>query len=359
MSDYMKSILNAFHDMLFVFTKEGIIDDYLTTNHKDELIEPKEAFLHKHHREVLPEYVNSQIEQAFNTLDQGKEQYKFDYSLIQNGQRQWYVAILSKITYGDEIKYLGAVRNITARKSAEIELAKKNEELKELNRQKDKLFSVISHDLKNAVAGMVGTYDMILEDYEEFSKEELFEYLTLLDQRSRNTAELLEDLLQWSRNQFKEVTTDPENLNVAQIADTVFNGVISRADQKSITLKNRVSDDLHVYADPNMLKTILRNLIINGIKFSHQDGEITVNAESHEEVKISVTDQGVGMDEETVRKVLNKKTTYTTEGTSGEKGSGLGLDLCIDFVEKHNGEIWADSQPGEGTTFMFTLPSNN
>jgi len=346
--------------MLFVFTTEGIIDDYLTTNHEDELLQPKEFFINKHHREVLPEYVSSQIDQAFKKLDQGEEQYKFDYSLEQNGHRQWYVAILSKFQEGDATKYLGAVRNITDRKSAEIELAKKNEELKELNRQKDKLFAVISHDLNNAVAAMVGTYDMILEDYEEFSKDEVFGYLKLLDQQSRNTAELLEDLLIWSKNQFKEVTINPEKLNVAQIVDSVFNGVNSVAEQKSITLKNTVSDALYVNADPNMLKTILRNLITNGIKFSHPDGEVIVNAEANnEEVKISVSDKGIGMDQETVNKVLNRKITYTTEGTSGEKGSGLGLDLCIDFVEKHNGEIWADSQSNKGTTFTFTLPLQN
>jgi len=479
MTDHLQSILDAFHDLLFVFNKEGIIKDYISTNHEDELILPKEVFLEKSHRNVLPPKVSSKLDQAFNNLDQGKEQDRFDYSLELNGQKQWYSAVLSKISDGDDPKYLGAVRNITDRKNQELllrgilntspggiivlqairdgedtiidfevtqinksveiltgasekelvgqqittiiadkaeekmmeqfrtvvekgnpvefqyqyrdeqdqvlwyqvkvakyrdgvignflditkqkkteeKLAEKNEELEKLNQQKDKLFSVISHDLRNAVAGAKGMYDMIMEDYEELSKSEIFEYLKLLNQRTNNTHELLEDLLDWSKNQFQEVTTDLEKLHLVSITNTILNNVRSHAESKEINLINEIPDAFYVHADANMIKTVLRNLVTNGIKFSNPGRKIIMHAErKNQKIKVSVIDEGIGMDEETQKKVMNKEITHTSQGTSGEKGSGVGLDLCIDFVKKNGGEIWVESKLGKGSTFNFTIP---
>ncbi|MBD3615990.1 MAG: PAS domain S-box protein [Gracilimonas sp.] len=481
MTDYLKSILNAFHDLLFVFTADGIIEDYIATNHEDELILPKEAFLGKSYKEVLPPHVTKKLDEAFHKLDQGQKQYNFDYSIETKGKIQWYNAVLSKFENGDAPRYLGAVRNITDRKnhelllrsvlntspggimvfdavrdsediiidfeitqinkSAEIltgasekelvgqritsavadrakekilnqfktvvlegspvefqyqhineqgevfwyhskvvkyrdgvvstfmditeqkqtenKLAEKNKELQELNRQKDKLFSVISHDLRNAVAGARGVYDMIFEDFEGLSKEEVFEYLKLVKKRTENTHELLEDLLAWSKNQFQEVTTDLENLSLSDLTDSVFNVIRSNAESKEIELENQVPDTIYVHADANMVKTILRNLIVNGIKFSQSGSKVVVQAKkTSEEVEISVIDEGVGIEEDALKKILNKKSTYTTPGTEGEKGSGLGLDLCIDFAEMHGGTIWVNSEPDNGSVFTFTLPKN-
>jgi len=479
MSDYLTSILNAFHNLLFVFTEDGIISDYITPNHEDELIQPKEVFLGKHHRDVLPPHVSTQIERAFKKIDEGEKQYQFDYSLELKGETQWYVAVISKIEHGNESKYLGAVSNITTRKNNELllqeifnitpaammifqtvrdsgdriidfeitdvnkstarltgvpekqligqkliplipdhekektlnrlksvvetgksvdydyrhidefdetrwylsrtvkfkdgvvssflditehkkteaVLAKKNKELKKLNRHKDKLFSVISHDLRNAISGPIGLYDLILEDYDTLSKEELLEYLKLLKHKTRSTFDLLEDLLAWSKNQFQKITLKPEKINLAEITISVFNSLSPNAGDKWIGLKNKVPDDIFVYADLNMVKTILRNLISNGIKFSNPGGEIVVRANNIEnEVEISVTDEGIGIKKDALEKIFNKESNYTTTGTKGEKGSGLGMDLCIDFVEKQRGRIWAESEPGKGTTFTFTLP---
>lgn len=479
MSDYLKSILNAFHDLLFVFSKDGIIEDYLTPNHQDELILPGEDFLGKNYQDVLPPQVSENLQQAFKQLEQGEEQVKFDYKLELKGEKHWFEAVISKMAYENESGYLGAVRNITRRKNYELllrgvlntspggimvfrtvrdsgetivdfeithinktveeligiteeeligqrltvaiprelkdtmferfktvvetekpvefeyqhepepgdvtwyfaklakykdgvissflnitkqkkneeELARANEELKELNRQKDKLFSVISHDLRNSISGTLGIYDLILEDYEALPKEELVEYLTVLSERAKNTNELLQDLLQWSKNQFQEVTLDFQKLNLAEVTTAVFSRVRSNAEGKGIELKNQVPNSVFVQADLNLLSTILRNLITNGIKFSHPGGEVAVCAESkNNEVEISITDKGVGIEKEALDKILDKKRNYTTQGTSGEKGSGLGLDLCIDFVEKHGGELRVESEPGEGSSFTFTLP---
>ncbi len=478
MTEYLKSILNAFHDLLFVFTADGTIEDYIATNHEDELILPKKEFIGKNHKEVLPPHVSKKLDQAFQKLNRGQEQYTFDYKIEVKGNPQWYNAVLSKIKNGDNPRYLGAVRNITVRKNQELfirsilntspggvmvlgavrdykdeiidfkidqvnqsvefltgaseedlvgqrittvvdknvkkkmltqfkavvqsgaplefqyqhrdekgeviwyhsravkyqdgivgtfmditeqkkteeKLAEKNEELQELNRQKDKLFSVISHDLRNAVAGAKLVYDVIFLDYEGLSKNEILEYLHLLNHRTNNIHELLEDLLAWSKNQSQKVTTDLEKLHLASLIDTTLDNVRSQADSKKIELLNQIPDTIYVHADANMIKTVLRNLITNGIKFSNPGGKVSINAErTNQKIKVSVRDDGIGMNKETQEKVMNRQTTFTSEGTSGEKGSGVGLDLCIDFVEIHGGEIWVESKPGQGCTFNFTL----
>lgn len=481
MADYLKSILNAFQDLLFVFSSDGVIEDFITSLHEDELILPQEAFLGKNFKDVLPPHISKNIKKAFLELEKGQQQYSFDYNIEVKGKEQWYTAVISKIQYDNKSGYLGAVRNITARKSYELllrgilntspggilvlqairdtddtiidfeathmndsveiltgvseseligqritgmvgvgvsmknkimnqfcevmktgnhvdfqyhhtnrkgegfwyhskvvkyrdgvistfmditkqkktedDLEAKNEELRELNRQKDKLFSVISHDLRNAVSGAKGVYDMILEDYQNFSKAEIHEYLKILNISSRNTFELMDDLLAWSKNQFQEVTTNIEQLHIAGLTDSVFDKVKSSAEFKGISLLNQVDDTAIAQADANMMKIILRNLVSNAIKFSKSGDEVVVQAEeTDEKVKISVIDEGVGIENSALEKILDKKSTYTTLGTKGEKGSGIGLDLCIDFIEMHGGTIQVDSEPGKGSAFTIILP---
>ncbi len=258
---------------------------------------------------------------------------------------------------GNITGFEGYIRNISGRKETEEELVKTNRELQKLNRQKDKLFSAIAHDLKNTVSGPQGLYSIIFEDYDSLSKEELFEYLLILRKSVNNQAELLEDLLLWAKNQFENVSINPEEVHLNEIIREVLDLTDFSASEKNIHFINRVNDTIKIYADPDMLKIIIRNLINNAIKFSYQNGRIWLDTdESENEVKVAITDEGVGMSEEVVDKIFKKDIHYTTKGTGGEKGSGLGLDLCLDFIEKHNGTINAKSKPGEGTTIEFCLP---
>ncbi|SHF66793.1 PAS domain S-box-containing protein [Fodinibius roseus] len=358
MTEYLKSILNAFYDHLFVFTADGIIEDYTATDRGEEFMPPAKELVEKHHRQVLPSQVSQKIGQAFDRLKEGEKQVTFEYEIEMGEKNRWYNAVLSKISNGEGDKFLLAVKDTTDQKKMEKKLALKNEKLTELNRQKDKLFSVISHDLRNAVGGAKGVYSILLQDYDEFSKEDILEYLELLNKNTRETHELLEDLLAWSRVKLGEVTTDIQEVHLSKLTDVVFEKVQSDAGEKGISLENRVPDAIHADADAGMVKKILKNLIANGIKYSHPGGTVMVKAEeTGDSVTISVVDEGVGIDENAQEKVLDKDHNYTAFGTNGEKGPGIGLDICIDFVERHGGGIRLESEPGKGSTFTFTLPA--
>lgn len=258
---------------------------------------------------------------------------------------------------GNITGFEGYIRDISEHKETEEELVKTNKELQKLNRQKDKLFSAIAHDLKNTVSGPQGLYRVIFEDYDSLSKEELHEYLIILRKSVNNQAELLEDLLLWAKNQFENVSVNPDKMPLNEVIKEVLELIEFSASEKKIRFNNRINDTINIYADPDMLKIIIRNLVNNAIKFSNQNGRIWLDAEeSDNDVKVTISDEGVGMSEEVMDKIFNKDIHYTSKGTGGEKGSGLGLDLCLDFIEKHNGTINAESKPGEGTTIEFSLP---
>lgn len=337
---------------------EDAIADF-TITHINKSVEDltgatSEQLIGKSIADLIPDSLEELLIGKFKAAIEKEAPVEFQYQ--HDGEQTgivWYHAKVVK--YRDGV--ISAFMDITEQKKAEEELAVKNKELEELNRHKDKLFSVISHDLRNSFAAAQGVYSILFEDYETLSKEEIYEFLKLVKQRTDSTQELLEDLLAWSNNQFQEVTANLEKLCLADLVRFVFNTVRSNAEDKGIALESQVPDTMYVYADENMVKTILRNLVVNGIKFSESGGNITVQAkETSDHVNISVTDEGVGIEEDALEKILNKKSTYTTPGTDGEKGSGLGMDLCIDFVEMHDGTIWAESEPGKGSTFTFTLP---
>lgn len=606
MTEYLKSILNAFQDLVFIFTEKGVINDYLSPNTDNELILPREVFLGKHYTEVLPPEVTSKIDSSFAALNKGKQSSQFDYSLNIEGEKYWYAAVISKIELDNGTHYLGVVRNITERKNQELfirgildsslsgiitfrairndegkiidfeisqindsalkmigfpkeqmqntrlmndfdskrrnkilkkftqvtdtgnkeeltfeytssdgetiwfqsgvskykdgvvatfqditeqinrekklresekkyrnifenvrdvfyqtdvkgvvteispsierysgykpeeiigkpvvnfyyypedraslmetllqknevidfevrlktksgqlayasvnaylvmgesgeivgveghmrdiserkkaeeELVAINEQLKDLNRQKNKLFSVIAHDLRNSVSGASGLFEIIFDDYDSCTKEELFEYLTIFRKSSENSIKLLNDLLFWAKNQFEEISVERVQIDLFETTESVLNFLETQASEKEITLENKIHEDIQVYADVTMIKTILRNLVSNAIKFSNPEGKVVLSATSDKKhVQVSVKDNGIGISEENLQKIFDRKQYFTSQGTQGEKGTGLGLDLCLDLVNKQDGKMWAESEPDKGTEFIFTLPHKN
>ncbi len=235
----------------------------------------------------------------------------------------------------------------------------KTTELKELNASKDKFFSIIAHDLKNPFNTIIGFSEMMKESVRLKDSATFYEYAVMINTSAVQTLRLLENLLEWANAQRGKLTFMPVEVNLRELIMDEFSMVEETALGKNIELESYVNDSLTIVADKNMIRTILRNLITNAVKFTHKGGLVKVNAETYKNrVEVSVSDTGIGMSGETIAKLFRIDANLSTRGTENEKGTGLGLFLCKEFVEKHNGEIWVESTPGKGSTFKFMLPVN-
>lgn len=227
----------------------------------------------------------------------------------------------------------------------------------EINSTKDKFFSIISHDLRNPFAAIVSFSRILKRDIENLTVEELHELALELDKSVLKINNLLENLLQWSRTQTGKIKYQPEYIAIHEIVKENLNLFKNNAREKRITLIDRVDDNTPVWADPNMTDTVIRNLLSNALKYTNEGGRIVINSEFRDhKVFISVEDNGVGMSEVNKNKIFRVDTLHSTYGTMDEKGSGLGLLLCKEFVEKQGGEITFESELNKGSTFTFSLP---
>ncbi|NLF41914.1 MAG: HAMP domain-containing histidine kinase, partial [Bacteroidales bacterium] len=255
------------------------------------------------------------------------------------------------------IQTIGTITDITAQKSAELKIAKQNEDLKNLNATKDKFFSIMSHDLKNAFTSILGLSELMIKDYEKLSKDDRIEFARLIHQTSKNTFALLENLLQWARTQNGNIPFSPQKHNLSLVVDACYEVLKNQALLKNVELKNNVPPYIFIHADIEMLKTIIRNIASNAIKFTRNNGVVNINANiSNNQVEISVIDNGIGMDDKTKNSLFNLAESKSKKGTSGEMGTGLGLILCKEFILKHGGSINVESQVNKGTSISFTIP---
>ena len=249
------------------------------------------------------------------------------------------------------------VRDITERKNAEQALKESEARLAELNVTKDRLFSIIGHDLRGPFNSIIGFSDLLLNQIEEKDFEGIERYARIIRDSSHRAMDLLTNLLEWSRAQSGKIEFNPEYVELVTVIDEIVAFLNDSAQQKSITISRNLPHHLPVLADKDMVHTILRNLVSNGIKFSNSGGNIIIKAEQmDDQLTISVADDGVGINEEVLDKLFHIEKSHSTRGTLQEKGTGLGLLLCKDFVEKHGGMIWAESIEGEGSVFYFTIP---
>jgi PAS domain S-box-containing protein len=237
-------------------------------------------------------------------------------------------------------------------------LLESEDRLKELNASKDKFFSIISHDLRSPFTSIIGFAEVMLEDIDTLDKDEIKEFTSSIYKSSKNIQNLLENLLQWSRVQTGRIEFNPIKFDLNNLANDVVALYQVNAARKKISLVNNIEAEIHVKADKFMIDTVMRNLVSNSIKFTRQGGEISINSEEKPDgfLQVSIKDNGVGMKEEILGKLFKIDEHVTTKGTEKEKGTGIGLILCKEFIEKHNGKIWAESTLGEGSTFNFTLP---
>ncbi len=252
---------------------------------------------------------------------------------------------------------LTSLRDISDKLKYEREIRRMNEELKVLNASKDKLFSIIAHDLKNPLMALMGFSDMMIEDSKTISPDEIEDLSTTINQLSKDTHSLLENLLTWARVQTESCRFERTKFLVAQEVDGLFTLLTHAADLKKISLINNVPDDLYLNADINMIITVIRNLISNAIKFSNENKKITVSAERKDNLtRINVSDEGIGIEPESIDNLFRIDVQTSTTGTKGEKGTGLGLILCNEFVNLHKGTISVRSELNKGTEFLIDIP---
>ena len=242
-------------------------------------------------------------------------------------------------------------------KDANKKLTVSEYNLKELNATKDKFFSIIAHDLKNPFQSLLGFSEILYNQMDKLSKNEISEYTKLIYESSQNLFNLLGNLLQWSQSQLGSIKLSPKPINVYDSIDDVLSIFGVAAQKKNIKVESSIAKDVTVFADKHVVSTVFRNLISNAIKFTNQGGEIKISSViSNNKITVSVEDNGKGISEGNLEKLFRIDQGYSTKGTEDEAGTGLGLILCKDLISQSNGELFVESTLGKGSNFKFTLP---
>jgi len=286
--------------------------------------------------------------------------YQLDQSYIYTTNSaigNWFLIISLFVISGSCIGFIMLLKEIDQKTILEKNIIIQQGKLKleELNLTQNKLFSIIAHDLRNPFNNIIGLSELLRES--DTCKLEAVEYSDLINSTAKNTLNLLDNLLNWAKSQTGELSFIPEKIILSKVITETLWLKESLAKAKNISLNYSASSDIELYTDRNILGTILRNLIANAIKFTNQGGSINILTTTYEhQLEISIWDNGVGMSEETIRKIFDPSTTMTSPGTENESGSGLGLVLCREFVKRLDGHLWVESVEGQGSNFKFTLP---
>jgi PAS domain S-box-containing protein len=277
-----------------------------------------------------------------------------------DGSYFWEKALISPIMddNGNIINFLAIKDDITAQKEAEFEITASQQKLKDANKTKDKFFSIIAHDLKNPFNIILGFSDLLLQNHKEYDVETRESVIKTIYEISLKTFNLLENLLAWSRSKSGNIPYNPKNLDIKLIAIDSISLFKEAAEKKNIKISLNISEDYTIYADRDMIAAVIRNLVNNAIKFTPRNGKILVSASicSDNFLEISIKDSGIGIKKEKLEILFNIDRDWSTPGTEDEAGTGLGLFLCKEFVEKNGGKIWVKSEINSGTEFIFTIP---
>ena len=307
--------------------------------------------------EAFPELVHTNVPEMYKNVAKGElgsQEFDIEYKDIKISGF-YYVQVFQTEKNSIAVHFT----DISDRKKTELLLEQQSNELQRINATKDKFLSIIAHDLKNPFNAIIGFSDLMIQNFNELDNETLLQGLNTIETASKHAYKLLENLLVWSQNQTGRSPFNPEILNLnSQVAES-FKMIESSAAIKGISVVNSIKKATMIFADQNMLDSILRNLILNAIKFSYKGGKVKISAiEREHEIEVSVKDNGVGISPENQVAIFKIDKHTITLGTDNEQGTGLGLILCKDFVTRHNGSIWVESTPGSGSTFFFSLPLN-
>lgn len=245
-------------------------------------------------------------------------------------------------------------------KRTEEEMKLKNEKLLKLNAEKDKIFSIIAHDLRSPFNSLLGLTQIMVEELPNLTKDEIRKIAVSMRNSATNLFHLLENLLYWARMQQGLIPSSPESVRLRPIVDEGIAIVLESAQNKGIEIAYDIPDDIEVFADNRMLQTVIRNLVSNAVKFTPKAGNVSLSAKATDDksIEISIKDSGIGMSSAIIDKLFQLDIQINRKGTEGEPSTGLGLLLCKEFIEKLGGKIWVESEEGKGSVFYFTIPCN-
>ena len=330
-------------------------------------LDPKDETSMEHGLSFYTDKSRSKVVDAIKEAIEFGKSYNLELELITGKNVHKWVQTIGhpQIANGKVINLRGSFQDITERKLAEQEIKQKNEELLLLNASKDKFFSIIAHDLKSPLSGLLGLSSLMVENINAFSKEDLIEFSKRLYETSDNLYKMIENLLEWARLQKGLITCSFESFNLNTLVKNNVEIIAERANQKQISIENNLPVSLNVLADLNMTDTILRNLISNAVKFTHRGGNVEIGTTlqpseglkpSEGYIEIFVKDSGVGISESNIDMLFKIDGKLQSSGTENEPSTGLGLILCKEFIEMQGGNIRVESVVGKGSTFYFTLP---
>ncbi len=300
----------------------------------------------------------SKLETNLRPFGNGND--SFEINLLNGAGKVVPVIITPRAFFTPEGELNGVVMvvtEITKQKSTEIALKDSEKKLQEALAAKDKFFSIIAHDMKGPMGNFLGLSKILNKDLEEMTMKDMKEIASSIYDSANSIYKLLEDLLQWSRTQMGNIQFNPELIDLKEMAFNNSYLLSSIANQKQIELQSLIEESIYVYADRNMLTTVIRNISSNAIKFTEPGGHITISATKDQNfATICIEDTGIGMEEDVAEKLFQLDNHHTSIGTNAEKGTGLGLVLCKEFILKHGGQIWVKSIQNEGSKFFFSVP---
>ncbi len=315
-------------------------------------------------KRVHPDDIENVMDQVQQHLEGKTPRFRVEFRFKKKSGDWLWVLGRGLIVECDEnnkpLRFIGTHTDITKRKEAEQELKESEANLRESNVTKDKFFSIIAHDLKSPFNAMLGFAEILENDFDKYDTAQKKRFINIIYKGLKDTFNLLENLLFWSRSQKGTIDFNPETINLYLLFQKTSELLMLSANNKSIKIQNKIPEHISLEADKAMLTTIIRNLISNAIKFTPDGGEIVIEAKQTKEnrkfVEVSVKDTGVGISAEMQPKLFDIGETTSTKGTNNETGTGLGLILCKEFIEKHGGNISVESEINKGSIFSFTIP---
>lgn len=358
----IRSLLNTIPDLVWLKDANGV---YLACN------EAFERYMNMSEEEIVGktdfELIDSERAKTFHELDdeaiaEGKSIFSEEWTVIDKEGTKAFVETVKTPMYSNNGKFMGVLgigHDMTQRKKAVADIRAKNQELTRINAEKNKFFSIIAHDLRNPLTNFMGLTQVMTEQLHDLTMEQLEKLSVSMKASAGNLFKLLENLLSWANMEQGLTPFKPETISLSSLADEVIEQSIQEpAKAKEIRLKNNISSQISVFADKNMIQTVIRNLLSNALKFTHKGGEIFLDAHNSEDsfIEIRIEDTGMGMDKDLLENLFVLNADINRPGTNGEPSTGLGLLLCDEFINKHGGKIWAESEEEKGSVFHFTLP---